>query len=202
MPSRMLLVIALLLMVALPATAQKKDKKTAMPSQEEMMKRWKEAATPGEAHKVLDNFVGSWETESSVWMDGPGKPPSVTEGMAEVKWVLDGRFVQQEMTGEMMGAPMNGVGFYGYDNFKKKYTSFWIDNTGTAMFTSEGTIDKDGKVLTCDGKTDDPATGQKDKKVRYVEIIIDHDKHIFSILDLSIAGADKKVVEIVYTRKK
>ena len=202
MPSRIVLAVALLLMVALPAAAQKKEKKGAMPSQEEMMKRWKEAATPGEAHKILDNFVGSWETESSTWMDGPGKPPSVTKGTAEVKWVLDGRFVQQEMTGEMMGATMNGVGFSGYDNFKKKYTSFWIDNTGTAMFTSEGTLDKDGKVLTYDGRMDEPATGEKDKKVRYIDTIVDHDKHVFAILDLSIPGQDKKVVEIVYTRKK
>ena len=109
MRSRTILVIALSLMITIPGAAQNKGKKHA-PSQEEMMKRWKDAATPGDAHKVLDNFVGSWETESSVWMGGPDKPPSVTKGTAEVKWVLDGRFVQQEMTGEMMGAPMHGIG--------------------------------------------------------------------------------------------
>lgn len=202
MISRMTCLVCICMMVVLSGIAQDKTKKKAMPSQEEMMKRWKDAATPGDAHKVLDNFVGSWETESSVWMDGPDKPPSVTKGSAEVKWILDGRFVQQDMTGEMMGMPMTGTGISGYDNFKKKYTSFWIDNTSTAMFASEGTIAKDGKVLTYLGKMDEPSTGEKDKKVKYVETIVDHDKHVFEIHDLSIPGPNKKVVEIVYSRKK
>ena len=197
-----LLLLTLFIIAATSGTAQDKGKKSAAPSQDEVMKRWKDAATPGAAHKVLDDLVGSWDIESSAWMNGPDKPPSVTKGTAEVAWVLDGRFIRQEMTGEMMGAPMNGIGFSGYDNFKKKYTSFWIDNTGTAMFTSEGTLDRGGKVLTYEGRMDDPATGQKDKKVRYVVTIVDHDKNIFQILDPSIPGSNKRVAEIVYTRKK
>ena len=199
---RTVLALVLFLAVAASGTAEDKKKRVSMPSQEEMMKRWKDAATPGEAHKVLDNFVGSWETEASTWMDGPDKPPSLTKGTAEVKWVLDGRFVQQEMTGEMMGAPMHGIGFSGYDNFKKKYTIFWIDNSATAMSTSEGSINKDGTVITSWGKMDEPMTGEKDKKVKYIDTIVDHDKHVFEIHDLSLPGPSTKVVEIVYTRKK
>ena len=33
--------------------------------------------------------------------------------------VLDGRFLQQEFTGEMMGHPYSGIGISGYDNLRK-----------------------------------------------------------------------------------
>jgi hypothetical protein len=197
------LLVGLCLLGVTASIAQEKGaKKVAMPSQEEMTKRWQDSMTPGDSHKALESFVGSWTTQSSVWMDGPEKPPSVSPGTAEVKWVLGGRFLQMEMTGEMMGMPMNGIGFTGYDNFKKKYINFWIDNTATAMFTSEGTVSKDGKVFTYLGKMDDPVTQEKNKPVKYIQTIVGSDKHIFEIHDMSIKGGKTKVVEMVYERKK
>ncbi|MBM2846270.1 MAG: uncharacterized protein HW407_1582 [Bacteroidetes bacterium] len=187
-------------LVTVFASAQEK-KKAGEPSEEEMMKKWKEAATPGEAHKKLDDMVGSWESESQMWM-APGQPPTVSKGTSEMKWILGGRFLQQEMTGEMMGMPMNGIGLTGYDNFKKKYIGFWIDNTSTSMYTMEGALAKDGKSITFYGRTDDPVTGEKDKKVKYVTRFIDKDKHAFEIHDLSLKAPNTKVVEVTYTRKK
>lgn len=49
---------------------------------------------------------------------------------------------------------------------------------------------------------DEPMTGEKDKKVKFVDKVINHDKHTFEIHDLAIPGTNKKVVETVYTRKK
>lgn len=65
-----------------------------------------------------------------------------------MKMILGGRFLQQEVNGEMMGMPMNGIGITGYDNLKKKYVGFWIDNMGTGMYTMEGEMDKEGKACT------------------------------------------------------
>lgn len=175
-----------------------KEKPAAM---DEMMKKMMEIATPGEPHKFLNDFVGSWETATSVWMEGPSKPPTVTKGTAEVKWALGGRFLVQEAKGEMMGMPFEGMGITGYDNFNKKYVSFWVDNMGTAMYTSEGTSDQSGKVITFYGKMDEPTTGEHDKNVKYVSRIIDKDKHAFEIHDLAIGEPNTKVVEITYTRK-
>ena len=176
------------------------NKVSGKPSEEEMMKRWQEAATPSGAHKKLDDLAGSWETESHMWM-APGQPPSVSKGTAEMKWILGGRFLQQEMSGVMMGMPMQGIGLTGYDNFKKKYVGFWIDNTSTAMYTMEGTAGKDG-TITFTGRTDDPATGEKNKKVKYVTRFVDKDKHVFEIHDLSLKAPGTKVLEITYTRTK
>ncbi len=190
-----------------PALAQEKKpgaetKTPAMPGMDEMMKKWMEAITPGDNHKRLADMVGSWETTSSVWMQGPGNPPAITKGTAEFKLIMDGRYLLQESKGEMMGMPFTGMGVTGYDNFNKKYVSFWIDNLSTAMFTSEGAYDQSGKVLTLYGKMDEPMTGEHDKNVKYVSRTISPDKHVFEIHDLAIGEPNTKVAEVVYARKK
>jgi hypothetical protein len=174
----------------------------ANPDMQEMMKKWMEAATPGEHHKALEHFVGKWDTVCKVWMEGPDKPASETKGTSEIKWILGGRYTLEELKSEMLGMPHSGMGITGYDNFKKQYVSFWIDNMSTAMFNTLGTFDASGKVLTSLGKMDEPMTGEKDKTVKYVVQIVGKDKHIFSVYDLVGSPNEVKVVEITYTRKK
>jgi hypothetical protein len=198
--------VLLLLTVAFVGStvnAQTKDNTKAQPaSQEEMMKRWQEAATPGEAHKVLSAMLGSWESNASAWMAGPDQPPTVSKGSSVNSSVLDGRFIKQEFSGDMMGMPMLGIGYTGYDNIKKEYVGVWIDNTSTAMYTLQGSLDKSGKVLTMLGTMDDPMTGERNKKVKYITTFVDADNHVFEMHDLSVKAKNQKVVEIKYTRKK
>ncbi|HJQ70632.1 MAG TPA: DUF1579 domain-containing protein [Blastocatellia bacterium] len=179
-----------------------KDESTANPEMQEMMKKWMDAATPGSHHKALEHFIGKWDTTCKVWMEGPGKPPSETKGTSEVRWILGGRYTVEELKSQMLGMPHSGMGITGYDNFKKQYVGFWIDNMSTAMFTTLGEFDSSGKVLTSTGKMDEPMTGEKDKLVKYVIQIIDKDKHVFSVYDLAGTSNEFKVVEITYTRKK
>ena len=184
----------------LSAQEKKKSPKT-MPSEEEMMKRWQEAMTPGDPHKKFEQFVGTWNVEAKIWMKGPKGEPSVSKGTAEYRMALGGRYLQLEYTGEMMGQHMTGVGYTGYDNFRKKYASFWIDNMGTAMSMMEGSMDKEGKTLTMWGKMDDPATGEKDKKVKYVTRVVDKDKHLFESYDVTTYGEKQPVMVLTYTRR-
>jgi hypothetical protein len=196
-----ILVLALLIGVDAPAQEEKKSGKK-MPSQEEMMKRWQEAMTPGEAHKKLVSFVGSWDAEVKVWMAGPAGEPTVSKGTSEHKMILGGRYLQQDYTGDMMGQQFIGVGVTGYDNMKKKYVASWIDNMGTALSTMEGTIDKDGKTITMWGTMDEPMTGEKGKKVKYVTRLVDADTHVFETYDVSTYGEKKPTMVITYTRRK
>gem|GEM_PF-321334 len=183
------------------------DKKEAKPgkgapaiSEEEMTKRWMAAATPGAAHKALDSQAGEWDLTTKAWMPGVDAPTE-SKGKSSTKWILGDRFLQSDVTGEMMGMPMTGLGITGYDNFKKKYVTFWIDSLGTAMYTAEGTFDAAGKVFTYHGKMDEPATGEKDKPVKFVHRVLSADKHVFEIHDVGL-GAKSKVMEMTYTRKK
>ena len=166
------------------------------------MKKWMEAATPGEGQKKLEVFAGRWEATSSVWVNGSEKPPAVSKGTAEVSWALGGRFLRQQTKGEMMGNPTEGIGYMGYDNVKKQYSMFWIDNSSTAMYTAQGTFDTAGTTLTLYGTMDDPVTEEHGKQAKYVYRWIDANKYIFEFHDLSRKGSETKVGEIVYTKVK
>jgi hypothetical protein len=192
------------LLVCVPASSQEKPahEQPSKEQMDEMMKKWQESMSPGAPHKVLEDMVGEWDVETRTWMNGPTAPPTVARGTATMTMTLGGRFLHQEMSGEMMGMPFQGIGYTGYDNFKKVYAGFWIDNSSTAIFTMQGQANEDNTIFTMEGKMDDPVTGEKDKPVRYITRVENKDKHVFEIHDLGIPGGVTKVVELVYTRKK
>lgn len=181
----------------------KKDKKAkpeaAAPDADAMMKKWMEVATPGPQHKALESSVGEWEVASKWWM-APDAPPTESKGVSKVRSILGGRFMQEDYSGDFMGKPFNGMGLTGYDNFKKKYVSFWIDDAGTGMFTSEGAADPAGKVFTFQGKMDDAMTGEKDKPMKMILRILNANKRVFEMHDLS-KGEKSLCGEMTYTRK-
>ncbi len=169
---------------------------------EEMMKKWQELAAPGEAHKRLDVLVGSWDVETKLWMGGEGTGEAQTSmGTAEYKWILGGRYLRQDYTGEMMGIPFNGIALTGYDNYAKKYVGMWIDDMSTMISTMHGSTGRTGDVLVMYGTMHEWTTGELDKVAKYVLRIVDKDKHIFEIHDEWIVD-NTKVIEMTYTRKK
>lgn len=198
MKQRLMFLILLLSAVFMLQTIVAQEKT----NMEEMMKKWQEAMNPNENHKKLDGMVGSWDISSKIWMSGPDQPPAITKGSAEIKWELDGRFLYQEMNGEMMGMPLHGMGYTGFDNIKKRYVMFWIDNSSTAMYTGEGNFDTTGTLLTMEGKADDPVTGERDKTIKYVCILKDKDSWVFEMYDAVMPGKNVKTGEMTYTRRK
>lgn len=188
---------------ALTAFSQEKkeDAPAGAPPMDEMMKKWKEIATPGPKHKALEPMIGNWDTVTRMWMQ-PGTPPSVEKGTATMRWVMDGRFVESRHSGSMMGQPFEGLGYTGYDNFRKRYTNVWFDSMGTYALTSEGTFDKSGSVLHTFGKLDEWMDGTVGKNVRYTTRLLGPDKMVFEWHDLDIGEAETKVIEVEYTRRK
>ena len=172
----------------------------AAPSQEEMMKAWMAVATPGEAHKKLEPTVGSFTLTTKFWMD-PGKPAEEWAGTSETKWVLGGRFVEQHVETTMTGQPFSGVGYTGYDNYKKKYVGTWMDSMGTMIMNSTGAADASGKKFTFSSTIDD-AFLKKVVKVKSVITIKDNDHHTFEMWSPGPDGKVYKNLEIQYTRKK
>ena len=197
--------IATLAVLARPAladdktAAKEKDAKAAAPDQGEMMKKWMAVATPGPEHKALEALVGEWAVASKWWM-APDAPPTESKGTSKVRTILGGRFVQEEYAGQFMGKPLNGLGLTGYDNFKKRYASFWIDDSGTAMYTSTGKASADGKSFSFNGRMDDPMSGEKNKPVKYVIRIVNPNKRTFEMHEPA-RGEKSLVAEMTYTRK-
>ena len=135
--------------------------------QAEMMKKMEAAGAPGPAHKALQGFVGQWKAEVKCWMD-PAGSPEVTPGTAEAKLIFAGRFLEEEFRGQMMGKPFTGKTILGFDNTRQTFNSVWLSEMQTAMFVSEGKGDSGYKVITLEGKSTCPGTGQKDIPMKTV----------------------------------
>jgi hypothetical protein len=176
-----------------------KDKKPAQPDMQTMMETYKKLSTPGEPHKQLASLAGSWTTTTKEWMD-PSKPPMESTGTCEEKVLLDGRFLQQECKGEMMGQPFAGIGVIGYDNFTKKYVTTWTSSMGTGIFVMNGMASADGKTITLHGSHPDPFEGVM--KHRAIWKFVDANTQTFEMYGAHGHDKEMKMMEITYTRKQ
>ena len=188
--------LALLLLVSPVIAKEKKQDKQMDP--QAMMEVWKQLATPGEPHKLFATLAGSWTTTTKEWME-PGKPPTESTGSAEMKMLLDGRFLYQEYNAQMMGQPFSGIGIDAYDNMTKKYVTAWIDTMGTGIFMMEGMASADGKTITLKGSHPEPGGGKMTH--RAVWKIVDSNIQTFDMYGTHHGGKEMKVLEISYTRK-
>jgi hypothetical protein len=192
-------VLVALVVISLASPLMAKDKKSEKPmDQQAMMELWKKMAMPGEPHKLFATLAGSWTTTSKEWME-PGKPPTESTGTAEIKMLLDGRFLYQEYNSQMMGQPFSGIGIDAYDNMTKKYVTAWLDSMGTGIFIMEGTGSADGKTITLKGSHPEPGGGKMTH--RAVWKIVDNNNQTFDMYGAHHGGKETKMMEIVYTRK-
>ncbi len=175
----------------------------AAPAQDpmkEMMDKAKAWTQLGEHHKKLDRFVGKWDIEMRMFMGDQATPAE--KGTAEVRWLMDGRWLESDWSGQMMGTPVRGHSIIGYDNFKMSYVFTGLTNFDTAMNHAEGDMTPDGKSLILYGTLDEYLTGEHDKMVKYAYRFISPDEIRLEIHDLPIGEVNTKVVEIAYKRAK
>ena len=163
-----------------------------------MMELYQTLGTPGVGHKLLESMAGSWDTKTKSYLE-PGKPPIESTGTCEQKMILNGRFLHQEFSGDMMGAPFIGIGVTGYDNHKKKYVSTWMDSMSTGIYYFEGAADPDGKIMTQECLGDDPVRGPM--VWRSVTKIVDDNTHLFEMYGTDRSGNEGLMMEITYTRR-
>ena len=194
------LAVTTLCMALTVSTVLAKEKKRETPmDQQAMMELWKKLATPGEPHKLLASLAGSWTTTTKEWTE-PGKPPTESTGTADMKMLLDGRFLYQEYHAQMMGQPFSGVGIDAYDNMTKKYVTAWIDTMGTGIFMMEGRAGADGKTITLRGSHSEPGGGTMSH--RAVWMIVDNNSQTFEMYGAHGKEKEMKFLEITYTRKQ
>ena len=166
---------------------------------QKIMEIYKKVGTPGEPHKLLAKLEGSWTTRTRGWME-PDKPPVESTGTCEQKLVLDGHYLQQEYTGDMMGVPFSGINLLGYDNHVRKYVSVWLDSMSTAIYYFEGTASADGRIITQECNYDDPVRGPS--VWRSVTRIRDNNTLEFEMFITPKGGKEEKMMEMTVARKE
>ncbi|MEW5700660.1 MAG: DUF1579 domain-containing protein [Candidatus Zixiibacteriota bacterium] len=166
-----------------------------------MMEAMLKYSTPGPEHKFLEKLTGHWTGDLKMWMD-PAAPPTETKGTSHREMLLGGRWLKEDVHSDFMGQPFTGMWLVGYDNFRQRFVSLWMDDMSTGTMLSYGTLDTTGTVLTCSGTMDDPATGEKDKKFRSVLRVTGPDAHVEEMYSTIPGQGEVKVMEIHYTRAK
>lgn len=182
-------------------TPAKDDKKPAAGQAGELppeFAAWLQFSAPDEHHKTLDVLAGQWNQTIKHQMN-PQAPAQECKGTAKYHWILGGRFLVEEVGGEMMGERFEGFAIHGYDRQKQKYTSIWMDSMGTMMMQVEGTADASGKTITYAGEYDCPLTKSR-KKMKTVLKLESRDKVILEMYDTGPDGKEFKNMEIVSTR--
>lgn len=160
---------------------------------------WAAYATPGEHHKVLQNMVGEWKTETKEFMPNPDKPTTTT-GTATFESILGGRFTQQKFSGMSNGQKFEGVGISGYDNHQKKYVAVWVDTMGTGMLHMDGKYNAKSKTMT---ETSDYESPVGTMKFRMETKEVNKDKYIITMyLKMNPQAPEMKTMSITYNRVK
>lgn len=189
---RMLFAVVVLSMTC----AYAQDAKPTPQQLAEMEKLWADFAMVGPEHQAMAGHVGQWKTVTKDYMLDPAKP-TVTEGKAEFKLVLGGRFLVQEYHGTSQGKPFEGMGMTGYDRAKKKYVGTWVDNFGTGVMTTEGDYDPATKTMT---EHSDMSSPMGTMKVKLVTQYKSDKSMVMTMYMVMPDGKEAKSMEVTYTK--
>lgn len=154
---------------------------------------------PGPENAALAKLAGKYDVAGKFWMQ-PGADPIDSKGTATFTSIMDGRFVQQDYEGEMMGMGYRGMGILGYDRLLKRYSEHWIDNLSTSPTYLTGTSADGGKTIEFSGKMPDPESGGE-VATRWVHTHKSDDQFVFEMY-VGEKGKEAKIMELTYTRKK
>jgi hypothetical protein len=147
---------------------------------------------PGPEHTFLKQAEGVWDATAKS-MGGESK------GELHCKMELNGLWLLELYKGEVAGKAFHGRGATSYDPAKKKFVNVWIDSMVTSPMLSEGTLDKEKKVMTLHGTM--PMPDGKSMKSSITITYKDANTKVLSLKGNSPDGKEFEMVEITYKRR-
>lgn len=201
-------VAAISVLTVNPAVAQE-ERERVTSFELDLANAAREWIMPGEAHRQLDKFVGSWDIQVRMWAPGINLPPREAKGTCEIKWILGKRFIMAEHQGEtrvpdaqgnLKKAPYTALSLTGYDMYRKRYAGMWMDSFNTQILKVDGTANGPGTVFTLYGKMDEPSLDIRGRIVSYVLKVVDADTRLLEV-HRRYKGGEQKILEITYTRE-
>jgi hypothetical protein len=159
------------------------------------------AMTPGEGQKRLAPMVGTFDVRIRTWATPSSTPVESTASMVST-WVLDGRYVQSMLVGQVGGAPFSGIGYIGYDNTASTYQTAWMDTGSTGIAWYTGNFDASGTSATMKGSVPNPLT-RKPSPVELRLSIASNGDHLTELWGQQGRGGKlTRLMELRYTRIK
>ena len=115
-------------------------------------------------------------------------------------WVLDGRYIQMMLAGNVAGQPYSGIGYAGFDNTTKKYMATFMDSGSTGMEWYAGGFDATGMKATLKGTIANPVTGKP--APQELRLTLDAaGNHVTELWGDGLGSTMFKMMEITYTKR-
>lgn len=168
------------------------------------LQKWADAARPGEAHKALEFFAGTWNAQVQ-FSNLPGgsltNGAGVVSGKVVTTWVHGGRFLRSEYTGGVGGKDFTASATLGYNNATGVFEGTWMDSTSTGQRSRTGSVDSSGNVYTFTSEFPDAITGAPTKFKEVLTVFSDR-HYIHQVFEVGPTGIEHRVQEVAYTRLK
>ena len=158
------------------------------------------AMDPGDGQKRLDFMVGTFDVKVKVWIN-PGEPPIESKATAVASWVLSHRYIQQMLSGFIMGEAWSGIGYAGFDNVQGVYVACYMDTGSTGMEWYTGSMDPDGKSAKLTATIADAIT-LKPTKLEMRLTMSPDGNHVTELWQQDLGGRMFESMELTYIRKK
>ncbi len=184
--------------LANPAYAQNIGKSSV--NEAAAAKALQSAMTPGEGQKKLTPMIGTFDVKIRTWVS-PASQPVESTGTMVSAWVLDGRYIQSMLAGEVGGAPFSGIGYIAYDNVDKIYQTAWMDTGSTGMIWYKGNMDASGKSAIMKANVANPLTAKPTPLELRLTIESDG-SHVTEIWGKGLSAKMFKLMELRYTKVK
>ena len=182
-------------------------------SAQEQMPPWMSRGLPGPQHRALDQLIGTWNVQLSMYGTigrDPNAPPIVSNDViCRREWVAGGRYIEDMTEGTMgEGGRYWRKGWLGYSNMDRRHEWITIDAVNSNMMyyagkpgsTSKSPIIMTG-VFTDQGVAGEASVG-KSVDMRTVIKIEGPDRHV---IELYFTPPGKKEIlaqRAIYTRAK
>ena len=161
---------------------------------------WVTYMMPGEIHKMLAEYAGSFNLEISMWMTDEAEPV-VVQINSEHKMILGGRFLEITQTGNMMGMEYMSVLTIGYNTITDLFDQTTLTNMGTGTLYLTGSWNPENNSATLRGQITNPVDN-KSIKVRQQISFLDKDNLLIESYDTYEGEKEKKTLQSKFVRKK
>ena len=154
--------------------------------------------TPSKVHARLEQFVGAWEAEVSLW-SAPGAPAKTFTLKADSEMILGGRYLRLRLLGLIDGLLFEEQTVLGFDNGSGRFTRNLIHTFGTGTLVTTGDWAQPDRVIELRGETTNPLTGRA-VKVRQRLTFESLDRIVIETFEQSADGTELRAQEQRLTR--
>lgn len=168
--------------------------------------KWKRVRAPGTEHELLRELEGEWSV--AIRFHG-GEEPFETRGTASKRLSHGGRFLVEELTGQvhapdkagvMRPEPYTATRILGYDRYKRAWVGTFVENQNTHLLAFAGVArpGTEGRELVLFGLGDEPMLELHDTTLQHVLRVSGADRHVWEVSAMAAAG--RRIFDFVYAR--